>query len=122
MVERRIDKRVPCRECRGDQLYSDMDVRAPVIYYLNISAHGAGCFHVGDPLPLGTVFYVLRHGFQKVFYKVCWSLFSGDSTYHTGLQVLDAGRSCTDLLPQNKSMKKVKYESRMRKTVELGLF
>ena len=123
MRERRLDKRIPCKECRGEQIYSESDVYTPTIYYLNLSVHGAGVFHVGEePLSVGETYYVFRNGFKRVFYKVCWCKEFEKNTYHSGLKILDAGESCLDLYSQDQSMRKVKYTTRGEGATQLGLW
>jgi hypothetical protein len=119
--ERRSDPRIDCPDCQTDRLISPSQANSLLIYYVNLSSRGICAFYMGvQTLHEGEVFYLLRRGIKKVFYKVCWQKEVCANTYRVGLKILDSGKACSRHPEQSSKLQKVKY-GRRQGDVGLGL-
>lgn len=91
-IDRREDARVPCRECRSEQMFpDDPDQDSFLFYYVNRSSRGIGVYIQGAiDLRVGQVFYIIRNHIHA-YYQVRWLKAVEGEAFMAGLRVLDSG-------------------------------
>jgi hypothetical protein len=120
-IERRTDRRTLCLDFITEYLYSFAGTRPQLVYLVDLSARGCCAFFIGGQrITTGDVFYMLRRGSKKVFYKACWCKEVGASAYRLGLKILDSGNPCERRSERRLSLQKTKFTNR-RGEVEAGV-